>query len=51
MTRAEVHLADDNSHKGGDSDKKCTVEARLAGLQPLAASANGGSLEQAVDGV
>lgn len=50
VTRAEIHLADENSHKGGDSDKKCTVEARLAGIQPLAATANGANLDQALEG-
>src|SRR4051794_31319030 len=33
ITRVEVHLADENSHKRGDSDKQCTVEAHVAGLQ------------------
>jgi ribosome-associated translation inhibitor RaiA len=50
VTRIEVHLADENSHKGGNSDKKCTLEARLAGLQPVAATSNGASLDQAFDG-
>jgi len=49
LTRVEVHLADENGHKQGTSDKRCTVEARLSGLAPMAASANGGSLDQAVD--
>ena len=50
LQRIEVHLTDENSHKGGDSDKRCTIEARLAGLQPLAASGNGNNLNQAVAG-
>jgi ribosome-associated translation inhibitor RaiA len=50
VTRVEVHLADENSHKGGESDKTCTLEARLAGLQPVAATSNGENLDQALNG-
>src|SRR5437773_8077587 len=50
LTRVEVHLADENSHKGGGLDKRCTLEARLAGLTPVAASAQGANLSQAIDG-
>jgi ribosome-associated translation inhibitor RaiA len=49
VMRVEVHLADENSHKQGENDKRCTLEARLAGLQPVAASANGSSVDQALD--
>ena len=49
ITRAEVHLSDENSHKRGDSDKQCTVEAHVAGLQAVAATGNGGTVKQAVD--
>lgn len=50
LTRIEVYLADENSHKTGDSDKRCTIEARLSGLPPIAATDNGGNLDQALDG-
>jgi hypothetical protein len=50
VTRVEVHLADENSHKGGGGDKRCSIEVRLAGLSPMGASNTAGSLEQAVDG-
>jgi len=46
----EVHLADENGQKTGGHDKKCTLEARLAGLQPVAATDHGASLDQAMDG-
>ena len=49
ITRVDVHLADENSHKRGDNDKQCTVEAHVAGLQAVAATGNGGNLHQAVD--
>jgi ribosome-associated translation inhibitor RaiA len=50
ITRVEVHLSDENSHKGGDDDKRCMLEARLAGLQPMAVSHQAATLPQAIDG-
>jgi ribosome-associated translation inhibitor RaiA len=50
ITRAEVHLADENGHKGGDADKRCTIEARVAGLAPIAATGTGANLDQAING-
>jgi ribosome-associated translation inhibitor RaiA len=49
ITRVEVHLNDVNSHKGGD-DKRCMLEARLAGLEPIAVSHQAATLQQAIDG-
>ena len=52
ITRVEVQLGDENSRaKGGDDDKRCTVEARLAGMQPTTVTHHAGSIEQALDGV
>jgi ribosome-associated translation inhibitor RaiA len=50
LTRVEVHLADENGQKSGEGDKRCTIEARLAGLPPLVAHNNAETLGQAVDG-
>jgi ribosomal subunit interface protein len=51
ITRVEVHLSDEsNSAKSRDSDKRCVLEARLAGLQPIAVSHEGATLAQALDG-
>lgn len=49
-TRIEVHLGDVNSHKGGGRDKKCLLEARLAGRDPVAASAEEATLDAAIAG-
>jgi ribosomal subunit interface protein len=50
ITRVEVHLTDENSRsKSGDGDKRCVMEARLAGLQPITVTADGGSLDEALD--
>jgi len=51
ITRVEVHLSDENgSQKSGGSDKRCVLEARLAGMQPIKVSADGPSHELALDG-
>lgn len=50
ITRVEVHLSDENSHKQGTDDKKCTIEARLTGLQPIAVHDQAGTIRHALDG-
>jgi ribosome-associated translation inhibitor RaiA len=49
VTRVEVHIGDENGHKGGEHDKRCAMEARLAGLQPIAVTGQGGSVETAIN--
>ena len=50
ITRIEVHLTDvSNSSKSSDNDKRCVMEARLAGLQPITVSSQASSLDQALD--
>jgi hypothetical protein len=48
ITRVEVHLSDTNSHKSGGDDRRCVLEARLAGLQPIAVSHQAATIEMAV---
>ena len=36
ITRLEVHLSDENGSKEGINDKRCLLEARLEGRQPIA---------------
>lgn len=51
VTRVEIHLSDENSeNKFGTDDKRCLLEARLAGLQPISVSDSAATVEQAVDG-
>ena len=50
ITRVEVHMSDENGHKKGPEDKKCILEARMEGKQPIAVSANAGNHEQALQG-
>lgn len=50
ITRIEVHLADTNANKGGSTDKRCALEARLAGLRPIAVTHRAGTFEHAISG-
>ena len=50
VTRVEVYLHDENSIKGGKDDKKCSIEVRLEGLKPLAASKQAATLREAFNG-
>jgi ribosome-associated translation inhibitor RaiA len=50
ITRIEVHLSDENADKPGDNDKRCVMEARLAGMQPEAATHSGATIEEAYRG-
>jgi len=50
ITRVEVHLSDENSHKHGADDKRCLIEARIAGRQPTAVTHHADDLTKAVAG-
>ena len=50
ITRVEVHLSDESSHKSSQNDKRCMIEARLEGRQPIAVIHHAATLDQAVDG-
>lgn len=48
ITRVEVHLSDVNSHRSGSHDKRCVLEARVTGLQPITAEDRADTIERAV---
>lgn len=50
VTRVEVHISDENSDKSGINDKRCLMEARLEGRQPIAVTHQAESLDLAVQG-
>ena len=50
ITRIEVHLSDENANKEGKNDKRCLLEARLEGMQPIAVTNHDNTIEQAVNG-
>ena len=47
LTRLEVHVGDVNSRKSGERDKRCLIEARMAGMEPIAASEEAATLDMA----
>lgn len=49
ITRIEAHISDQNSAAKGGEDKRCMLEARLAGLQPISVSASGEHVNETVD--
>ncbi|MHB1307653.1 MAG: HPF/RaiA family ribosome-associated protein [Limisphaerales bacterium] len=50
LTRVEVHLSDENANKTGGGDKRCLMEARLEGHQPVAVTDEADSLDEAIAG-
>ncbi len=50
LTRIEVHLRDENGAKPGPHDKRCQMEARPKGHQPISVTHTATSLDLAVDG-
>ena len=50
ITRVEIHLSDENGDKQGQNDKRCMMEARLEGRQPIAVTHQADTLDQAVNG-
>jgi ribosome-associated translation inhibitor RaiA len=49
VVTVEVHLNDVNGHKHG-VDKRCMMEARLSGLQPIAVTHMAETLDEAIEG-
>ena len=50
ITGLKFFLADENSEKEGQRDKRCTLEAHVAGLKPIAVTEHADTLELAVSG-
>jgi ribosome-associated translation inhibitor RaiA len=50
LTRVEVHLSDTNGDKHGARDKRCMMEARLAGFAPIAVTHEAPAMIEAIDG-
>jgi len=48
LTRIEIHLNDRNADKSGPDDKRCLMEARPRGLDPLAAEATDDDLYKSI---
>lgn len=50
ITRVEVHLSDEKSGGVGGALKRCVIEARLAGRQPIVVRHDEGTVHEAFDG-
>lgn len=50
ISSVEVHVSDENGAKTGHADKRCMIEARLEGHQPIAVTNHALSVDEAVDG-
>ena len=48
ITRVEVHLSDVNGPRVGGEDKRCLLEARLAGRQPIAVTHEAVTVDEAI---
>jgi hypothetical protein len=46
----EVHFSDEDGNKDGFNDKRCMIEARLAGMNPIAVINHANTHEMAVLG-
>jgi len=50
ISRVEVHLSDNQSHKSEDGDNRCMMEARVSGYQPIAVTDHDATLHQSING-
>ena len=51
ITRIEAHFTDENSSgKSADDDKRCVLEARINGLDPVSVTDRASELHQALQG-
>lgn len=50
LTRVEVHVGDENGERNEGDDKRCVMEARPAGLDPVTVTEQAGSIDQATSG-
>ncbi|MBY0236273.1 MAG: HPF/RaiA family ribosome-associated protein, partial [Burkholderiaceae bacterium] len=50
ITRIEVHLSDASATRVGDHDKRCKLEARLAGRQPVLVSHDAANVADSLHG-
>ncbi len=50
ITDVEVHVSDVNGPRGGAADLRCTMEARVNGIAPVAVADHGSTVDRAVLG-
>ncbi|GGI26392.1 HPF/RaiA family ribosome-associated protein [Pedobacter mendelii] len=50
ITRVDVHLSDENGSKDGLEDKRCLIEAKITGKEPIAVTNFGNNYDLAIAG-
>jgi predicted component of type VI protein secretion system len=50
ITDVEVHVSDINGPRGGAADLRCTMEARVNGVPPVAVADHGSTVDRAILG-
>jgi hypothetical protein len=50
ITDVEVHVSDVNGAKGGNGDLRCSLEARVRGIDPIAVVEEGSDVDRTVIG-
>jgi len=50
LTRVEVHVSDVDGPRGGADDKRCAIEIRPNGMNPISATDQAATVEAAVGG-
>ena len=50
ITHFLVHISDENGEKSGDNDKRCMIEARPAGLKPVAVTHKAATVDASIHG-
>ncbi len=50
LTRVEVHLGDESAGRSGGADMRCVLEARPAGLDPVAVTHHAATVDEACSG-
>jgi len=50
ITDVEIHVSDINGPRGGNADLRCTLEARVNGVPPIAVIDEGNTVDRAILG-
>jgi ribosome-associated translation inhibitor RaiA len=50
ITDVEIHVSDVNGPRGGAADLRCTLEARVNGVAPVAVADEGSTIDRAILG-
>jgi len=50
ITDVEIHVSDINGPRGGAADMRCTLEARVNGVPPVAVTDHGSTIDRAILG-